>query len=68
MILKKIKSPKHKGAIFLKVQGTRDDFFCKIYPSPHAENRADAIRFLYANNEEKEILRKELNQRESKQY
>lgn len=32
MNLKIIRSPKHQGAIFLKILGsTKDDFLCKIY-------------------------------------
>jgi hypothetical protein len=32
MGLQVIRSPKHKGAIFLKLRNTKDSFVCKIYP------------------------------------
>lgn len=59
MLLKKIKSRKHPGAIFLKVADSKDDFWFKIYPCSNAEERADSIRMLYANEEEKEQIRLE---------
>lgn len=35
--LQRVTSPKHPGAIFFKVYGTKDDFLCKFYPGKEAE-------------------------------
>ena len=43
MKLQKIRSPKHKGAIFLRQRGKRNLFVCKIYPADNANYIADTI-------------------------
>jgi hypothetical protein len=40
MKLNVIRSPKHPGAVFLKVAGTKDDFIAKFYPGKEAEAMA----------------------------
>jgi len=43
MDLQKIRSPKHKGAIFLRKRNKRDSFVCKVYPAKNANYIADTI-------------------------
>lgn len=39
-----IKSPKHPGAIFLKMKGTKNNvFICKLYPGKHQEKALHAF-------------------------
>ncbi len=55
MELIKIRSPKHEGAIFLKVKKTEDDFICKIYARNNANDIADTIiRALKEHKQEQE--------------
>lgn len=44
MDLVKIRSNKHPGDIFLKVDGTKDDFICKVYAGEKSEVRANFIK------------------------
>ena len=37
MRLQIIQSPKHPGAVFLKVHGSKDDFVAKFYPGKEKE-------------------------------
>ena len=43
MNLQKVRSPKHKGAIFLRHKDKRDSFVCKVYPADNANYIADTI-------------------------
>ncbi len=43
MNLKKIRSPKHKGAIFLRLKEHNGAFICKVYPANNANYIADTI-------------------------
>ena len=43
MELIKIRSPKHKGAIFLRDKNIASKFICKIYPNTTANYIADTI-------------------------
>ena len=56
MRLQKIRSPKHKGAIFLRNKDKRNSFVCKIYPANNANYIADTIiracEQIEENNEE----------------
>ncbi len=56
MRLVKIRSQKHPGAIFLKIDGTKDDFLCKIYPSDEAELISNTIIEAFSEDSKQSFL------------
>lgn len=56
-----IRSPKHKGALFLKVKGSKKNFICKIYPAPNKSEQMDIANLIIVSNKLLDVSKKALD-------